>query len=130
MSERIKEILDELKNEDNYIEDYGFRYKRIALDDIWYLLDYITNLQEENKEIKNTIDFIDNKYKNTINYNEKLIEYNQDYKSRCEKAIEYINKNKHLSMFADCREPEEDWNYDLEINPRDLLNILQGVDNK
>lgn len=49
-----------------------------------------------------------------------------DYKSRCEKAIEYINKNKHLSMFADCREPEEDWNYDLECSANDLLNILQN----
>lgn len=53
----------------------------------------------------------------------------EDYKSRNKKAIEYINQNKHLSMFADCREPEEEWNYDLEINPRELLNILNG-DNK
>ena len=52
-----------------------------------------------------------------------------EYAERIDKAIEYINKNKHLSMFADCREPEEDWNYDLEINPRELLNILQGDDN-
>ena len=52
MNNVIKEILEELKDEDNYIEDYGFRYKRIALDDVWHLLDYITNLQEENERLK------------------------------------------------------------------------------
>lgn len=41
------------------------------------------------------------------------------------KAIEYIDKHKHLSMFADCREPEE-WIYDLEITANELLNILRG----
>ena len=34
MNDEIIEILEELKNEDNYIEDYGFRYKRIVLDDV------------------------------------------------------------------------------------------------
>lgn len=56
----------------------------------------------------------------------KLYQEKEDYKSRCEKAVEYINENKHLSMFADCREPEEDWNYDLECSANDLLNILQN----
>lgn len=77
------------------------------------LFNYITNLQEENQEIKNTIDFIDNKYKNTINYNEKLIEYNQDYKSRIEKAIEYIKASK-INRYA----------YALDFDT--LLKILRG----
>lgn len=33
-------------------------------------------------------------------------------------------------MFADCREPEEDWNYDLECSANDLLNILQNGSEK
>ena len=57
MSEDIKEILNELKNEDNYIEDYGFRYKKIALDDVWYLLDYITNLEQR---IDKAIEYMNN----------------------------------------------------------------------
>lgn len=57
-----------------------------------------------------------------------LVNYITNLQERISKAIEYINENKHLGMFADCREPEEDWNYDLEINPRDLLNILKGDD--
>lgn len=59
MSERIKEILDELKNEDNYIEDYGFRYKRMALDDVWYLLDYVTNLQDYKSRIEKALSIIE-----------------------------------------------------------------------
>ena len=47
---------------------------------------------------------------------------------RIDKAIEYINEHKHLSMFADCREPEEDWIYDLEIPANELLDILKGSD--
>lgn len=85
------------------------------------VLDCITNLQEENERVSNL-------YQTYEEANGLWIKKYEDYKSRCEKAIEYINKNKHLSMFADCREPEEDWNYELEINPRELLNILQGED--
>ena len=55
---------------------------------------------------------------------------NLELSMRINKAIEYINENKHLSMFADCREPEEDWNYDLECSANDLINILQGSDKK
>ena len=57
MSEDIKEILNELKKEDKYIEDYGFRYKKIALDDVWYLLDYITNLEQR---IDKAIEYMNN----------------------------------------------------------------------
>jgi len=105
--------------------------------DINKLLDYITNLQEElksanesitwwqnrfnalqeeNKEIKNTIDFIDNKYKNTINYNEKLIEYNQNYKSRIDKAIEYLPKVRRTTS------------YELDEKIDNLEYILNGGD--
>ena len=91
-------------------------YKRLSYSEIKILKDYITNLQEENEEIKNTIDFIDNQYKNTINYNEKLIEYNKDYKSRIDKAIEYIKDDMYV-------EPKE--LYGL-VDGEHLLNILTG----
>ena len=44
-NKEIEELLDELKDENNYIEEYGFRYKRIALDDWWLLLSYIEQLE-------------------------------------------------------------------------------------
>ena len=47
MEDEIKEILDFLKDKDDYIEEYGYEYKRISLEDTKILLDYITNLQEE-----------------------------------------------------------------------------------
>ena len=63
--------------------------------------DYITNLQEENEDLK-----IDNK---RLQHNEKV------FKSRNEKAIEYINN---------C--PEYLW---TNVNTKVLLNILQGEEN-
>lgn len=118
MKDEIKEILEQYLDS---IISYPFQKK-----DKEYILDYITNLQEENEKNKEYSEFykdMSDKWKELSGVFKKSCE---DYKTRNEKAIEYINENKHLSMFADCREPEEDWNYDLEIDPRDLLNILQG----
>lgn len=52
MNNEIKEILDWLKDEDIYLEDHGYQYKRISLKDTKILLDYITNLQQENEKKK------------------------------------------------------------------------------
>ena len=145
MNNEIKEMLD-LINELVKISpnkgSYGISHKK------WkQLLDYITNLQhqislmeedireskeingelqqenEKNKEYSEFYKDMSDKWKDMSNIFKKSCD---DYKSRCEKGIEYINKNKHLSMFADCREPEEEWNYDLECSANDLLNILQN----
>lgn len=123
MTDEIKEILDNL---------FWYRHETVkyqpedilTIEDIWLLYDYITTLQEENKEIKNTIDFIDNKYKSTISYNEKLIEYNQDYKSRIDKALYWLSENTHYtSLKTDMLVQDENANF-LE-----LKDILQGDDN-
>ena len=119
MKEEIKEILDKIKD-GNWYEELdltGTMWIELRWEETHLLLDYITNLQKENKIQKEKIQHL-------------LIDLKgeSEYKQRNEKAIEYINENKHLSMFADCREPEEDWNYDLEINPRELLDILKGGD--
>ena len=55
MNKEIERILNELKDEDNYIEEYGFRYKRIALDDWWLLLSYIEQLEKENKKLNKQV---------------------------------------------------------------------------
>ena len=145
MKNEIKEminLINELVKISPNKGSYGISHKK------WkQLLDYITNLQhqislmeedireskeingelqQENEKNKEYIEFykdMSDKWKDMSNIFKKSCD---DYKSRCEKGIEYINKNKHLSMFADCREPEEEWNYDLECNANNLLNILQN----
>lgn len=139
MKDEIKEIISYLKNNTFIPDETKRKYKILHRDEVNKLLDYITNLQQENEKlldeniaIKDIVVEKDSQIKEMILQKTDYIAINilemklEDYKSRVEKAVEYINKNKHLSMFADCREPEEEWNYDLEINPRDLLNILQG----
>ena len=79
------------------------------------LLDYITNLQQENHELKSKLEC----YENGVYYSSKVDELeqeNEDYKSRCEKAIEYINK-------------QNDWVKNIRyklLKTEDLLNILQN----
>ena len=87
MKDEIKEF-----NEEKYVE---------MLED-GTLYDYITNLQEENEKQRDYIcDLVSDKVK---------------YKSRNEKAIEYINKYKNQNWYIESRFTGE------------LLNLLQGVD--
>lgn len=67
------------------------------------LLDYITNLQQENKRLKNR----------WRKYNQKI----EDYKSRNEKAIEY---GRELRLFDN-----ESVEFEIGTN---FINILQGSD--
>jgi hypothetical protein len=85
--------------------------------DILKLLDYITNLQQENESNINRIHELEQEIDSE--YIQK-----EDYKSRCEKAIEYIKK--FQKYFLD-RQPFVDTRHiDLEY----LLNILQNGDDK
>lgn len=92
MTEEIKEILDDLGNKDNYIEEFGYQYKRISLYDSFQLLDYITNLQQDLDKANDIIE------KDRQFYKCRMNEY-ADYKSRLEKA-----SNKLDSMFANGEE--------------------------
>lgn len=124
MSDEIKEILDNLKNENNYQVDCndGSAFKELFANEINLLLDYITNLQEENKELNDDNIWWNNRFK-------AVERDNRDYKSRNKKAIEYIENNTLYS---------EDYDYDDEDNlqfqgaydykaTEDLLEILKGV---
>lgn len=122
MSDELKNYLGNINYE---IETSDIELKKLDLGlnaKSWKeLLDYITNLEEEvNKLTAESTEWEERTYcwQGRAENLEIIID----------KAIKYINENKHLSMFADCREAEEDWNYDLEINPRELLNILKGGD--
>lgn len=69
------------------------------------LLDYITNLQEENERLKVNCN---------LGYEE--LKVMRDYKSRIKKAIEYIN---HAQNYT-----KEKYTY---VNGDNLLDILQEV---
>ena len=96
MNDEIKEILDYLKKnkeffnkQDGYL---SFSYKYCDK-----LLDYITNLQEENEDLKDRLKVMEHFKNSLLEENERLsVELNQNmiernnYLSRCEKAIEFI----------------------------------------
>ena len=107
MNKETKEALEEINILGNTILNDTTYKPTINRREVLY--NYITNLQQEKDKIF-----------------QASLEMQKELTSRIYKAIEYINKNKHLSMFADCRELEEDWNYDLECSANDLLNILQN----
>lgn len=118
MNDEIKEILNKLQ--------YGF------CSELTYekLLDYITNLQQENERLKK-----DNKILKQNNINEvlrndfdmcvkdlkkanKKIEKLEDYKSRIEKAIEYIKEKARNNCWID------------QFEASDLIKLLRGENNE
>lgn len=116
MTEEIKEILDDLGNKDNYIEEFGYQYKRIPLFDSFRLLDYITNLQQENETLKAKLE---------IGKTCGFCPY-YDYKSRCEKINEWIHK--HQQTMENMRK-EKFYTLNLGVDDlKELNNILNGSD--
>ena len=99
MNNEIKEILEQLKQ----------HISIVSIEDEDLLLDYITNLQEENIHL----DKVNCQLRKKIN--------NDTYKSRNEKAIEYCNKEiGNIIAYFDY------------VDTKDLENvrkILQGEDN-
>lgn len=134
MNDEIREILNYMKKESNY--------KHLSFNASKLLLDYITNLQQENEELKKNQRY----YKNgvfSLEYDkETLSDMVDDYKSRvekavnnCEKSIESINKklenNKepfevvdgkiiYLNDYQVCRLKA------IRMKCKELLNILQN----
>lgn len=102
MNNEIKEILDRIETASE-IFDCLLKPKECTA-----LLDYITNLLQENKRLK----------ENNSNMQEEMARTWQkcdDYKSRCEKAIK---------LYQNCK--EEDWC----TLPIDMVNILQNGSEK
>lgn len=136
MNNETKEILARLKNNDFERDcNDGSCYKELYLSEIEQLLDYITNLQEENKSLKEQLNckeyFSSTMPEGTefviltkANYDrqQKDIELELiDYKSRCEKAIEYVDMIRRSCMANTLNEGV--MNMDI------LLNILEGDNN-
>ena len=141
MKDEIKEILDRLDFNEWEVDLYKVP---ITWCEMYDIRDYITNLQEENEKLKqsilNAIDKMNSEmvmindrgyYYTDISALEDILQINDknfiDYKSRNEKAIEYIKQNSKCGgSFIDDKFVIE---YIDEIfNGMELLNILNGDD--
>lgn len=142
MNDEIKEILDNLKNKDNDIKGINFlKYQDLTRGEINLLLDYITNLQQENKIRQQDINNLAYQLAKMKEENERLKEENNnkaindyahaideswyrelydDYKSRCEKASNKLS-------FIDEALENDTLNVPLCITKiNSALNILQN----
>ena len=83
-----------------------------------YLIDYITNLQEENKKLKEQLEYLrSNEYLNQVkwerNFNEDLV---KELQQRIDKLIEIIELTIELDMVTTAKGLSK------------ILNILKGED--
>lgn len=132
MKDEIKEILEDIKRHLDYVE--ATKQASIRDNEMKVMYDYITTLQEENKKLRCRLEDENKNYKRAIEY---LHEENQElkadygtkaqierdtYKTRNEKAIEYIEE--HIKYEHD---GYNFYSYHLyNFNKDDLLNLLQG----
>ena len=113
MKDEIKEILDRLERIDHKEYSGGFEFADggsfnedcRCFEERKKLANYITNLQEENKILK--------ELNICVGCNN-----NPDYKSRIEKAINYIKVQQKIFR---------DYDIVIENQLKNLLEILQGV---
>ena len=123
MSDEVKEILDYLKDDNYFTESSEYEvssydlFKSLNRVQTDKLLDYITNLQEENERLKEN-KLTPDELANLLN--QELIKQRDDYKSRCEKATKHIKEH---TENIDRGKYYEDY-----VETYDLLNILNGGD--
>ena len=110
MNDEIKEILEILRR-----CTYGSEVYLIKEHGATLLLDYITNLQQENQELNDSITWWNNRF------NAVQRDY-EDYKSRIEKAVEYI-QNHQLVFELSSKKVISQW---FDMFYKDTLNILNG----
>ena len=107
MKDEIKEILDELESmfEISELEEQVNNINKIK--------DYITNLQEENEKTNIQANYF-------MNRNDDLEEIIDDYKSRIDKAIEFLD-NEYNYKKGDAKFNRTDY-----VIWQSLKNILNG----
>lgn len=102
MKNEIKEILDKLKDKNNYISHSMIL---LSIKETAAILDCITNLQEE----------IERQSKAQVILDNQITEM-YDYKSRNEKALEYIKRFENQPWYVE------------GCQIKDLKSLLQGDD--
>ena len=105
--ENIKEILRNCEKAINEASGYN--------DTTDKLLDYITNLQQENQELNDSVTWWNNRF------NAVQRDY-EDYKSRIDEAVEYI-QNHQLVFELSSKKVISQW---FDMFYKDTLNILNG----
>ena len=105
--EIIKELLEKLKQCDDFHNRCDFLMEH---SEITYMLDYITNLQQENQELKKQLEeknkpqiFIDTqdieeRYAEGL-YQDYLEEENKKYKNQQKEFVDYINS--YIKLLSD-----------------------------
>lgn len=114
------DVVDELQKENEY-SNYCNEELRKKITNLKYKNE---RLEEDNKRLKELCDKYEEEHSTTFNYWKQLIK--EDYKSRCEKAIEYIENNKKETFSYFNGKEYEYRNFTLCCEPNDLLNILKG----
>lgn len=126
-----KEMFEEMLHciEMNCKHNKCFGGVKLDDEDCKLLLDYITNLQQENEKLKYNArgqvnDYFKDKYADEVLKNAELT----DYKSRCEKAMEHIEESLDI-LKGDSDIPITTGNVrNRYLKP--VLNILNGSDEK
>lgn len=117
MKDEIKEILDKWKCYIELTKKFTTNeYEMLRVEDINKILDYITNLQEENEYS----DYCNKKLREKITNLEYKITTLEDYKTRNEKAIKYIKSTQLYGM----RSGKTLYSKVM----KEVINILQGSD--
>lgn len=112
MNKKIKEILEFKEDAD---------YKRLSIEDILLLKEYITNLQEKLKSIKENYKIqleydkdLEKRFNSLLEAHKKCDELEQEKQERIDKAVELVKEN-FMGMGY------------MEVDK--LFNILKGSDN-
>lgn len=127
MNDEIKEIVDDLiKSRDKLVRGFYFPEDLLGTLDLIKLIDYITNLQQENetkttklnairKYLLNEIERLRNEIKKISEQHIYTLDKLIETQTRIEKTIEYIKSN-YIDNPIEFKE--------------DLLNILNGGDDQ
>ena len=118
MNKEIKEILDNfIKYKDEWFScKYILKPKQCVM-----LLDYITNLEQENEDLKDYLDI----FKLSNKTKQETID---DFRKRVDKAIKYVEKSKLNQLETNCKYLCIDYDTGNIEHLDELLNILQRGD--
>lgn len=142
----IKEILDRLERIDHKEYSGGFEFADSStfnemarcFEERKKMADYITNLQQENERLKEKNKMLqEDAWRNNDNLMEMVkeeleksnceeCEICEDYKSRIEKAVEYIEKNQYKAKTITSYAYGSMDIYEICCESNDLLDILNG----